>query len=58
MLADWDSIAGQARKKQECKGYISDGSMEFTFSALVLMIFLAGRSMCQEVTATLMRLKK
>lgn len=58
MLADWDTIAGQPRKKQECKGYLSHGSVEFTFFGLVVMIFLAGHSMCQEVTAAEMRLKK
>lgn len=43
MLADWDTIAGQTRKKQECKGYLSYGSMEFTFFGLVEIIFLAQR---------------
>lgn len=52
MLADWDTIAGQARKKQECKGYLSYSSAAFTFSGLGVMIFLAGYSICEEVIST------
>lgn len=52
MLVDWDTIAGQARKKQERKGYLSYGSMDFTFCELLVMVFLAGHSMCEEVFST------
>lgn len=49
MLADWDTIAGQAGKKQEWKGCLSQSSLGSTLLGLVLVTSIAGSCMCQEV---------